>query len=79
MAIASRLFSLPTLTIAGAAECLLVIRLFPDCFSSHNHITAIVGTIMVNYAFGFIFWALLYPNLFSPLRRLPGPRVSCVR
>ncbi|KAL2130253.1 hypothetical protein VTI74DRAFT_6692 [Chaetomium olivicolor] len=74
MTIASRLISLPGLTIAGAVEYLLVMRLLPDYFSSHNRFTAVACTILVNYAFGIIFWAFLYPNLFSPLRRIPGPR-----
>jgi cytochrome P450 len=76
MGIASRLFSLPGLTIAGAAEYFLVVKLWPEYFSSQTRFIAIVGTILVNYAFGIIFWVFLYPNLFSPLRRLPGPRVS---
>jgi hypothetical protein len=76
MTIASRLFSLPSLTIAGAVECFLVIRLFPNYFDSHSRFTAAAGTILLNYAFGIIFWALLYPTLLSPLRRIPGPRVS---
>lgn len=76
MGIASRLFSLPSLTIAGLAEYFLVIKLWPDYLSAHSRFTAVLGTILVNYAFGIIFWVILYPNLFSPLRRLPGPRVS---
>ncbi|KAJ4303882.1 hypothetical protein N0V88_001480 [Collariella sp. IMI 366227] len=75
MGIASRLFSLPSLTIAGLVEYFLVLKLWPDYLSAHSRFTAIIGTILVNYAFGIIFWAFLYPKLFSPLRRLPGPRV----
>ncbi|KAK4038486.1 cytochrome P450 [Parachaetomium inaequale] len=74
MTIASHLFSLPSLTIAGAVECFLAIRLFPDYFDSHSRFAAAVGTILLNYVFGVIFWALLYPNLLSPLRQIHGPR-----
>jgi hypothetical protein len=36
-----------------------------------------VATILtINYAFGVVFWVLLYPIVFSPLRRIPGPKVS---
>jgi hypothetical protein len=76
MTIASRLFSLPSLTIAGAVEYFVVIRLWPEYLGSHSRFTAVIGTILANYVFGIIFWALLYPNLISPLRRIPGPRVS---
>ena len=76
MTIASRLFSLPSLTLAGVAEFLLIIKLFPCYYSPQSRLAAVVGIILVNYAFGIIFWALLYPNFFSPLRRIPGPRVS---
>lgn len=76
MTIASRIFSLPGLTIAGAAEYLVIVKFLPNYFSLHDRYTAVIGTILVNYAFGIIFWALLYPNFFSPLRRISGPKVS---
>lgn len=76
MAIASRIFSLPGLTIAGAVEYLVIVKLLPDYFGLQVGFTAIVGTILVNYVLGIVFWALLYPNVFSPLRRIPGPKVS---
>ncbi|EAQ84346.1 hypothetical protein CHGG_08360 [Chaetomium globosum CBS 148.51] len=74
MAIASRIFSLPGLTIAGAVEYLVIVKLLPDYFGLQDGFTAIVGTILVNYVLGIVFWALLYPNVFSPLRRIPGPK-----
>ena len=76
MTIFSRIFSLPGLTIAGAAQYLVIVKFLPDYFSLHDRFTVAVGTILVNYTFGIIFWALLYPNIFSPLRQIPGPKVS---
>jgi cytochrome P450 len=78
MTIASLLFGFPSLTLAAAVESLLVIKLFPDYLRSHGRLIPVVGALLVNYVFGILFWAFLYPNFFSPLRRIRGPRVSGV-
>ncbi|KAL2177416.1 cytochrome P450 [Thermothelomyces heterothallicus CBS 202.75] len=74
MTVASHLFGFPSLTLAAAVEFLVAIRLFPDLVGSHGRLTLAAGAILVNYAFGLVFWAFLYPNFFSPLRRIRGPR-----
>jgi hypothetical protein len=76
MAIAAQLFSLPSLTLAAAAESFLAIRLFPDYYGTQSHLATVATILLINYAFGLVFWTLLYPRLFSPLRRIPGPKVS---
>ncbi|KAI8680921.1 hypothetical protein NCS55_00341000 [Fusarium keratoplasticum] len=74
MTIASKLLSFPNLTLAAIVESLLVIKLFPNYYSSQSHVAAVATILCVNYAFGIFFWALLYPVLLSPLRRIPGPK-----
>lgn len=75
MTIASQLFGFPSLTLAAAVEALLAVRLFPDYVSTYGRFTLVGGALLINYAFGLIFWAFLYPNFFSPLRHIRGPRV----
>lgn len=75
MAIASQLFSFPSLTLASAIEALLAIRFFPEYWGSKSNLKAIGTILAINNAFGVIFWTLLYPKLFSPLRGIPGPKV----
>ncbi|VUC25659.1 unnamed protein product [Clonostachys rosea] len=74
MTIAAQLFSLPSLTLAAAAESLLAIKLFPDYYGTRSHLATVATILLINYAFGLVFWTLLYPRLLSPLRRIPGPR-----
>lgn len=75
MAVASKLLSFPSLTVAAVAEAFIVIKLFPDYWGTSSHLAA-VGTILcINYAFGLFFWVLVYPRLFSSLRSIPGPKV----
>ncbi|KAL2194765.1 cytochrome P450 [Corynascus similis CBS 632.67] len=74
MTIASQLFGFPSLTLAAAVEALLAVRLFPDYVSTYGRFTLVGGALLINYAFGLIFWAFLYPNFFSPLRHIRGPR-----
>jgi hypothetical protein len=76
MTIASNIFSFPGLTVAATAQFLLAIKLLPRYYESETHL-ALLGVIFsVNYAIGVLYWALLYPMLFSPLRHIPGPKVS---
>ncbi|KAH6986514.1 cytochrome P450 [Ilyonectria sp. MPI-CAGE-AT-0026] len=74
MAILSQLLSFSSLTLAATAEWLLAIKLFPNYYSSQTHLASATLIFLVNYAFGIFFWAILYPNFFSPLRHIPGPR-----
>jgi hypothetical protein len=75
MAVASKVFGFPGLTLAAIAEAVIAIKLFPNYWGTSSHLAA-VGTILcINYAFGLLFWTILYPRLFSSLRRIPGPKV----
>jgi hypothetical protein len=76
MTVVSKILGFPSLTLAAVAEAFLAIKIFPDYYGTRSHLAA-VGTILcANYVFGLIFWTILYPRLFSPLRRIPGPKVS---
>ena len=76
MAIYEHLFGLPSLTLAAAAESLLVIKLFPAYYDSRqSHLLSVATIFLANYAFGALFWLLIHPRLLSPLRHIPGPRV----
>ncbi|MBE3047389.1 hypothetical protein IMZ48_33725 [Candidatus Bathyarchaeota archaeon] len=75
MAILLKLFSFPSLTLAAAVVALVAIKLYPDYWSPQGYLKALGTIIAINNAFGVIFWAILYPRLFSPLRRIPGPKV----
>lgn len=83
MSFFARIFTLPNLTLAATFESLVVIKflgnriteIFPQ-FDANNHIGIVAVVFAVNYVFALFFWGLLYPKLLSPLRHLPGPRVS---
>ncbi|KAH7187673.1 cytochrome P450 [Fusarium oxysporum] len=74
MAVVSKLLGFPSLTLAAVVESVLAIKLFPNYYSTQSHLAAVATILLVNYAFGIVFWVLLYPVLFSPLRRIPGPK-----
>ncbi|KAL2150481.1 hypothetical protein VTH82DRAFT_7044 [Thermothelomyces myriococcoides] len=74
MTVASRLFGFPSLTLAAAIEFLVAVRLLPDLANTHGRFKLAAGVVLINYTFGLVFWAFLYPNFFSPLRRIRGPR-----
>ncbi|KAF6528670.1 hypothetical protein HZS61_008972 [Fusarium oxysporum f. sp. conglutinans] len=76
MAVLSKLLGFPSLTLAAVVESVLAIKLFPNYYSTQSHLAAVATILLVNYAFGIVFWVLLYPVLFSPLRRIPGPKAS---
>lgn len=76
MAVLFRLLSLPMLTLAAAIQWLLALILAPDRVDSYSHLWFMASILLLNYSFGIVFWLLLYPLLFNPLRHLPGPRVS---
>ncbi|EXL39413.1 hypothetical protein FOCG_17985 [Fusarium oxysporum f. sp. radicis-lycopersici 26381] len=76
MAVVSKLLGFPSLTLAAVVESVFAIKLFPNYYSTQSHLAAVATILLVNYAFGIVFWVLLYPVLFSPLRRIPGPKAS---
>ncbi|KAK0718607.1 hypothetical protein B0T26DRAFT_333970 [Lasiosphaeria miniovina] len=43
-------------------------------YSSGSHLTAVVGIVLANYAFGVVFWAFLYSRFLSPLCYILGPK-----
>ena len=75
MTLASQLFSFPSLTLWGVVESLIAIKLFPTYYSSESHLSTVAGILVINYVFGAIFWVILYPRVFGPLRKIPGPKV----
>jgi hypothetical protein len=78
MAVMSKILTFPTLTLAACIEGFFAIKLFPNYYSSSSHLAVVAFVLLINYAFGVVFWVFLYPVLFSPLRRIPGPKVSFV-
>lgn len=76
MTLWGKVFGFPSLTLAAIPESLLAIKLFPDYYNSQSHLATVIAIIAVNYALGAFFWVVVYPNFLSPLRRIPGPRVS---
>ena len=76
MTILSKVLSIPSLTLAAVLEATVAIKLFPDYWGTQSHLHAVAIIMLINNAFGAVFWLLLYPRLFSPLRRIPGPRVG---
>jgi hypothetical protein len=76
MAVVSKLLGFPSLTLAAVIESFIAIKVFPDYYDSKSHLAAVFTILLINYAFGIVFWGFLYPVFFSPLRHIPGPRVS---
>ncbi|EWZ29180.1 cytochrome P450 [Fusarium oxysporum Fo47] len=74
MAVVSKLLGFSNLTLAAVVESFVAIKLFPNYYSTQSHLVAVATILLVNYALGVVFWVLLYPLLFSPLRRIPGPK-----
>lgn len=76
MAVVSKILGFPSLALAAVVESFLAIKLFPEYYSTQSHLAAVATILAINYAFGVVFWMLLYPIVFSPLRGIPGPKVS---
>lgn len=77
MAVLAQLFSFQSVTLIAAVEWFLAIKVLPGYYDTQKTHLATAGVVFaVNYAFYGLFWLLLYPRLLSPLRHLPGPRVS---
>ncbi|KAH7245502.1 cytochrome P450 [Fusarium tricinctum] len=74
MAVVSKILGFPSLALAAIVESFLAIKLFPEYYSNQSHLAAVATILAINYAFGAVFWLLLYPIVFSPLRRIPGPK-----
>ncbi|CAJ0546993.1 Ff.00g016200.m01.CDS01 [Fusarium sp. VM40] len=74
MAVVSKILGFPSLALAAVVESFLAIKLFPDYYSNQSHLAAVATILAINYAFGALFWVVLYPIVFSPLRRIPGPK-----
>ncbi|KAH7259238.1 cytochrome P450 [Fusarium redolens] len=74
MAVVSKLLGFPSLTLAAVIESFIAIKVFPDYYDSKSHLAAVFTILLINYAFGIVFWGFLYPVFFSPLKHIPGPR-----
>ncbi|SPJ73362.1 related to isotrichodermin C-15 hydroxylase (cytochrome P-450 monooxygenase CYP65A1) [Fusarium torulosum] len=74
MAVVSKILGFPSLALAAVVESFLAIKLFPEYYSTQSHLAAVATILAINYAFGVVFWMLLYPIVFSPLRGIPGPK-----
>ncbi|KAI0536824.1 cytochrome P450 [Xylaria digitata] len=78
MGVAAQIFSLPSLTLVAAVESSLAIKFYADYFSRflnlNAHLEIVAVIFFANYAFAALFWGLIYPKRFSPLRHLHGPR-----
>ncbi|KAI1432488.1 cytochrome P450 [Xylaria sp. CBS 124048] len=78
MGIVAQVFGLPSLTLAAAVQSLAIIRYYPDVLprvfnlGPRQDIAAVL--LLVNYAFGGLFWGFIYPRFFSPLKHLHGPK-----
>jgi hypothetical protein len=72
-----KLFKLQYLTLYAAVEAYLVAKCFPHWLPEKNAVAwALLPLLMLNYTLHTIFWGLLYPYCFSPLRDIPEPKVS---
>lgn len=76
MTILAQVFGLQSFMFGAAVESLVAIKLLPSYYSSQNHLSTVAVIFVANLAFYSFFWVLVYPNFLSPLRRIPGPRVS---
>lgn len=71
-------FGFVGLTISSIVEFVVGVKLqlFPEFTGEYGHLKLAAIVFACNYLFGFLFWLVLYPNFFSPLRNIPGPRVG---
>lgn len=84
MGIFAQALSLPGLTLAAAIESLVAIKFFrestvdslPSYLNFGSHLGPVAVIFLANILFGAVYWGILYPKLFSPLRHIHGPRVS---
>ncbi|KAF9763680.1 hypothetical protein IL306_003015 [Fusarium sp. DS 682] len=74
MAVVSKLLGFPSLTLAAVIESFVAIKVFPDYYDTKSRLAAVGTILLINYAFGIVFWGFLYPVFFSPLRHIPGPK-----
>jgi hypothetical protein len=73
---APRLFSLQGLLFQAAVEALLAVRLLPEYLPSHNaFLWILIRLLMLNYTLYAVYWGLIYPYFFSPLRHFPSSKV----
>ena len=72
-----KLFKLQYLTLYAAVEAFLVAKCFPQSLPEKNTLAwALLPLLVLNYTLHTIFWGLLYPYCFSPLRDIPQPKAS---
>lgn len=72
-----KLFKLQYLTLYAVFEAFLVVKVLPQWVPKKNAlVSALVPLFVLNYTLYLVFWGLLYPYCFSPLRGIPQPKVS---
>ena len=63
--------------LASAAESVALLQLFPMYSASGSYGLTFAAIFFLHFL-GLAIWrVLLYPKLFSPIRHLPQPSVSC--
>lgn len=74
---ATKLFKLQYLTLYAAIEAFFVAKFLPQWVSEKNALAwAFLPLLVLNCTLHTLFWGLLYPYCFSPLRNIPQPKVS---
>lgn len=75
----TKLFKLQYLTLYAAIEAFLVAKFLPQWVPEKNALAwAFLPLLILNYTLHTLFWGLLYPYLFSPLRNIPEPKVNLI-
>jgi hypothetical protein len=75
----ARIMTLSNLTLAVAAQLLLVNRFLPSSFVPHVPFIGVSTTIIVsNYLVLFAWRALIDPYFIHPLRNFPAPKITVI-
>lgn len=71
----SKLFEFQYLALYAAIEAFVVAKFLPQWTSEKNALAwAFLPLLVLNYTLHTLFWGLLYPYCFSPLRDIPQPK-----
>jgi hypothetical protein len=76
MVLIKKVLTIRNLTLAVAPEIFLLAKFVPEYFGSGGQWTgAVLGLLIANYSLWVVVWLYLWPNVISPLRHVPGPKV----
>jgi len=70
----SRILTPSRVTLAAAAQALVLPRLFKDSLNTTSQLRLILGIFGFNYAILLLHFFVIHPLLLSKLRHLPGPK-----